>query len=94
MKDWQATRLVSICEKHKLPENEKDFWISRLRPAPETICEHILNLFEDYPGEMRWLYTVQRKKEIAMAEGAQSAWENVLEDEQNHILAVLSSSHN
>jgi hypothetical protein len=93
MQNHHKTRLLWLCERHQIPENEKEFWISRLELASETICKHVLGLFEDSPGKIRWLYTIQRKKEIALAEGTQSAWENILDEEHNHILAALTSSN-
>lgn len=90
----QKIRLNTLLADNKASFAEYEFWIVRLTGAPHEVCEEILSMFECVPSEVKWLYSIQRKKEIAIAEGSKSAWEEVIAEEHAHLLSFLNKKLN
>ena len=90
MNEMQKIRLKTLLTDNEANFAEHEFWFARLASAPREVCEEILSIFECMPSEVQWLYAIQRKKEIAIAEGSRSAWEDVIEEEHAHLLSFLN----
>lgn len=90
MKSEYKTRFDILFGENKIPEEVRGFWYSRLENSPEDMCENILNLFEQLPGEMGWFTEVQKKKESAIANNDKEGLENIIAEEESYLLPLLN----
>jgi hypothetical protein len=89
--DWEL-KLRVILQGRSASEADVDFWLSRLEGAPDDICENILDLFSAFPEEIGWLKDVQIRKEKALADHDQNAWEEILKEEEAHLGTLKADS--
>ena len=92
MNEIQKKRFMQILEREQLQDADVVFWTSRLQNVPTDTVDRILEFFEITSDNMPWLRAIQERKEVALSQGDQKAWEDIIKEEMEHFASIPAST--
>jgi len=83
-------RLDIVLEHLGAVEPDREFWRERFSGRPVEVCEQVLELFVNFPGEFGHFTEFEKKKEKMIAEKDREGWRKLVEEEAVYIESLLS----